>query len=137
MDTSKQYIEMCDCPEIQPEGRSLEDGDYFVRVGIAPMKGQYEVKVYHKHDFQYPEVTCYRIVWLPRQDQWQEMSGLNVWQWGFKFSEWLYDLDDDGDCDFHVRHIHEDLRSHEQLAAGFVMEEKCDKVWNGKWVDRV
>ena len=82
------------------------------------------------------DVEC--AIWLPRQDQLQEMSGLNVWQWGFKFSEWLYDLDDDGDCDFHVRHIHEDLHSHEQLAAGFVMKEKHNKVWNGEeWVNAV
>ena len=120
MDTSETYIKMCDCPEIQKR-KPYNDEYYFeFREGIC-----------HHGDFvSYQEGSI--DIWLPRQDQWQDMGGLNVWQWGFKFSQWLYDLDDDGDCDFHVRHTHEDLHSHEQLAAGFVMKEKYDKVWNGE-----
>ncbi len=101
MDISKQYIEMCDCPEIQ-NGRQHEPLDFW----------QYSP------DSKY--VDHWSQVWLPRQDQLQEMSGMPWVYFDHECCEWLGEFP-----------------TKEQVGIQVVMEEKYDKVWDGKWVDRV
>ncbi len=121
------YIRMCDCPEVQNAhiaagGNLYASRNYSV---VASLRLPWD-KV-HREVF----------IWVPYQHQSQEMLGKELWPLTWDFAGWLYDLDDDGNCDFHVRHEHEDFGSMEQLWLAFVMEEKHNKVWNGKWVDRV
>ena len=122
MDTSEQYIKMCDCEEIQ-EGRPENEGDFFAQDG----------------DPQYVETYCscwsqeFSIdlkktdIWLPRQDQLQEMvidadyamSYLTrIMDWaGITLAKYLLQF-----------------TSMEQLWLAFVMKEKYGKVWDGeKW----
>ena len=137
MDTSKQYIEMCDCPEIQT-GRTLGSGDcYYQRLDKAQSGGFQEgvgIEELHNDYGSLVESGPGRVVWLPRQDQLQEMvhklredkkqfsgnHGLLC-----RFAAWV-DEDSNLPC-----------ASMEQLWLAFLMREKYDKVWDGKWVDRV
>lgn len=121
MDTSKAYIKMCDCPEIQ---------------------GQWMIPPYD-HDFCYNTKDRYftygrnisadtvdDYIWLPRQDQIQEMmqfKDLNVLMcdlWAFHSENLGYVLDN--------------FTSMEQLWLAFYMHEKHGKLWSkdGKWVKR-
>lgn len=54
MDTSEQYIEMCNCPEIQGKKVVIRDKDNFVYIEIKK-------RAYY--------------IWLPRQDHIQDMMG--------------------------------------------------------------
>ncbi len=119
MDTSQEYILMCQkAEEIQKLAKTFPYED---RVEIATSR-----------DYGFP---FYRNIWLPRQDQLQEMVGLSLWPLNCKFSLWLYDHDSDGLIDLHVRHEHE-FYSMEQLWLAFCMFEKYGKVWsNGEWVN--
>ncbi len=117
MDISKQYIEMCDCPEIQT-GRRHEPLDFW----------QYAPDGKH--------VDHWSQVWLPRQDQLQEMVG--GWPTA-GFIEWVgwlgavYGLLCQAKPAGHLNLF----LTGEQLWLAFVMKEKYDKVWKDKWVDRV
>ena len=153
MDTSKTYIKMCEkAEEIQALKRigslihrtktgdilslDLEDGDFFTKpldftlyaVFVAPR----EVEI----DMGYSELNR---VWLPRQDQLQEMVDfkpfysinskenakydLNIFM---RFCEWGY-----GSSIF-VKQPKELFPSMEQLWLAFVMKERYKKVWDGE-----
>ncbi|KKK58601.1 hypothetical protein LCGC14_3042760 [marine sediment metagenome] len=130
MDTSKQYIEMCDCPEIQEPKRSagLVHGDY-----ISPTQrpDQWDIVYDPSKALRYGLLEC---VWLPRQDQLQEMVG-------YKGLPYLltqtFERSVNGESCNYTWNNGEHFTSMEQLWLAFVMKEKYDKVWNGKWVDRV
>ena len=121
MDTSKQYIKMCDCEEVQGEWT------------IPPYPGDY---------FEYGVVTVYWTgykppddfddsIFLPRQDQIQE------WVWNKdgpvsplrlfgRFCAFHFSLGPPELSDFHTP---------EQLWLAFYMYETFGKVWNGEeWV---
>lgn len=76
-----------------------------------------------------------KIIWLPRQDQLQEMIEKHLWQLNFDFIRWLCDEPYDG----HIRHKHLDYTSMEQLWLAFVMRECYNKVWSTEkeeWVSQ-
>ena len=98
MDTSETYIKMCDCEEIQEGTAYLLDGS----------------------DFRTPNG-----IWLPRQDQLQEMVSYigDTWVIEQYFHNYLHSI-----------YTHERKDSMEQLWLAFVMKEKHNKVWDGdKW----
>lgn len=78
MDTSKTYIEMCDCEEIQKQRvrkaprDTWQVGDFYYTA--TPIEGCISV---------HNDASSYGLgvdtVWLPRQDQLQLLSGL-TWQ---------------------------------------------------------
>ena len=115
MDISKQYIEMCDCPEIQGQVNLIP-----LMLTGAPTDNNGIVLGVRNLDI-------IGGVWLPRQDQLQEMvaqdGNLPVW----KVEEWFHNWIPRGARP----------ESFEQLWLAFVMKEKYDKVWDGKWVNRV
>ena len=130
MDTSKQYIEMCDCPEIQEPKRAagLVHGDY-----ISPTQrlDQWDIVYDPSKAFRYGLLEC---IWLPRQDQLQEMvDGDDLFMSICDFAAFVEISCIRARGDFRLRDFH----SMEQLWLAFVMKEKYNKVWNGKWVDRV
>ena len=118
MDTSKEYIKMCDCPEIQGKikydrcsfwARPLINGKYSVWCG------------YHSP----------RDIWLPRQDQIQEMIKTNILDLLNKFYKYVFD---DLSWMFNKDHTIK-FNSMEQLWLAFYMYEKHGKIWNGeKWL---
>ena len=128
MDTSEEYIEMCrKAVEVQewwhnnPHIISEWARSYF----ISPKDGS----LIHYHDFgAYPQHST-GYIWLPRQDQLQDMiweslsthcsNKLNSFMWGvWDFCNTIDDLD-----------------SMERLWFAFVMWEKYRKKWNGRnWI---
>lgn len=136
MDTSKEYIKMCDCPEIQIPPQTIKDGDYYWwsvndDVCVSFTEG-YEDYIVH-HPEQWDWLHGRKIVFLPRQDQLQEMihevreknisisgnHGLII-----EFAYWV-DVDSRLPC-----------ASMEQLWLAFVMKAKFNKIWSGsEWIN--
>ena len=130
MDITKQYIKMCrKAGEIQPQDRGIpshspfKDGDMFA-LG-------HKVTMYdgcsHSEGFIEPEIYNPKCVWLPRQDQLQEMVVDNSLErpWVhlcYQFYKWA--------------HLNwNDFTSMEQLWLAFVMKEKYHKIWTGEgWI---
>ena len=132
MDTSEEYIKMCDCGEVQEEWKP-KDGDWAnserhgsaavfpAAIILGTLLGRF--KADH--------------TWLPRQDQIQEMFT----QWNLGIIHNRFDLrigeicwqNYDGN---YVARYKESIifTSFEQLWLAFYMYEKHNKIWNGeKW----
>lgn len=130
MDTSEQYIKMCDCPEIQ-EQWILKDGDW-----MGSEHGVASVNHINENDEYYSSVKFQLIKegfrWLPRQDQTQEMMPeckcyVCLIERVHKF------LEDNLDGMFEAGIE----RGMEQLWLAFYMWEKHKKIWNGKeWLKK-
>jgi hypothetical protein len=153
MDTSPEYVKMCDCPEIQ-DGWAPSVGDYVWRKytifgevidnALWPDGKRQEVVILHfksSVDGYYHAVNAAgddrtfnsvadmhkaTSIWLPRQDQLQEMVTEG-------FTPCL-DL-----CNLFAWYMHNrpndialEWSSLEQLWLAFVMAEKYGKHWNGE-----
>ena len=125
MDTSAEYVKMCDCPEIQGQ-RGLHGDRWNVLAWHEP-----NLEAHGISDHPPLAVTGHEV-WLPRQDQLQEMLGalcgtweallveLSSWHspWGALHNEYA-----------------SSFKSFEQAWLAFVMHEKHNKHWNGEeWV---
>lgn len=117
MDTSKEYIKMCDCPEIQ-NLKSLEQGNWFQKTyddeSWIVCQGQYTDSV-HIGDFKDED---YKITWLPRQDQLQDFLELDSYKW-FRMC-WNFVEGEPLPV------------SSETIALEIYMREKHNKNWDGK-----
>ncbi len=142
MDISETYIKMCDCPEIQ--GRTFIQGDYYgywyiVEGETLPHGNGWNIWV------DSPEYDVPGGIWLPRQDQLQEMvNTVGILGQLRTLIDWCDDPYGFGSMPFpwqfdklEAWHEHiESLTSMEQLWLAFVMKEKHGKTWNGKeWRD--
>jgi len=119
MDTSETYIKMCDCKEIQELCQWDMEKDFFWLIPIP--------------DKNFPLV---KTVWLPRQDQLQEMVSEYPAHW-VAFLNWserdypikVYDGQERQPLPFWH------FQSMEQLWLAFVMKEKFGKLWDSdNWV---
>ncbi len=136
MDTSETYIKMCDCEEIQEQWKTIP---YQV-----PERNPLDTFKYNQTDqlgnFIY--TTPQGNIWLPRQDQLQEMvndlpeSPKHIINRLYDFADFVHkkpylprrfkDIEKDEACHF--------FASMEQLWLAFVIKEKYNKVWDGeKW----
>ena len=132
------YIKMCDCEEIQ--AHRVNDGDYYHwsvdnKVHIAYTEGYNDYVV--KHPEQWDYLNGRKIIWLPRQDQLQEMveiSDISIKSKCHRLLQaferfCLYTL-----C-YSMGEVTEEssatrkLTSMEQLWLAFVMKELYNKVW--------
>ncbi len=117
MDTSKKYIKMCEkAEEIQRRWEHIQ-GDFYFDGANKKVKNK---------NTTFKLAENYPCIWLPRQDQLQEMIG----------EEWWKIL---GDFVDYITSIHPSVESFEQLWLAFVMWEKYQKVWNdrrGEWVKK-
>ena len=140
MDTSETYIKMCDCEEIQELRREEKhkdtgkwsDGDFWTTVFdsagghvFVACKGN-DAWADEPHYLHHP-IEC---IWLPRQDQLQEMVSKELTKnspiWALKaidakIQKW-YDRGDESWIKY---------TSMEQLWLAFVMKELYSKQWNG------
>ena len=118
MDTSETYIKMCDCPEIQDHRPNIQTLVWCT--GIC-----------HEHGNTYWQKpgrmvfggsSSRKVIWLPRQDQLQEMV-----KWTTPFYHMLIELS----VFYRDTAGIGELSSWEQLWLAFVMKEKHGKVWAG------
>jgi len=146
MDTSNEYIKMCQqAMEIQ-EAHEMVDGDYYYD---GELDYPDDKRVYFIFDGTKATAGTLNIeqwerptddaVWLPRQDQLQDMLMDDFKDYGHivhSFVEYLCDTTDyHGGIRFADVDIYGDFTSFEQLWLAFLMDEKYSKYWNGKdWV---
>ena len=126
MDTSKERILMCEkATEIQKS--NFNDDDFYVDTDIFLGNKLFEVVEYEYDD----------VIWLPRQDQLQEML---IERKGYSKHDALENLLTDFEnwhYDFKMCDMLWVFTSMEQLWLAFVMKEKYNKIWNGKnWIKK-
>ena len=125
MDLSKEYIKMCDCSEIQ--GHKIEEGDYGFYNNEASL-------ITYQADYD-QLAMCHqllsgsdKVIWLPRQDQLQEMleEGFDIIFGDF----YRFASAEEEEHDEALKY-----KSYEQLWLVFVMWEKHRMSWTGsEWV---
>jgi len=157
MDTSETYIKMCEKANEVQDAWKPEKGDFiygntlayldlegdklFVygdwielsdkyQTGWSAWDGPNNCKKCNEHGSD-DDIDFIPGVWLPRQDQLQEMIGstdpfdsttLDCWN---SFRDWVI-----RQCECRG------IKTHEQYWLSFVMKEKYNKIWNGKdWVN--
>lgn len=137
MDISEQYIKMCDCPEIQESGHSPITGDFYSYKRYGKYRWQSVIGYANEHH------TIGHPIWLPRQDQVQNMCREHFAQkMGSKrpHDEWFPKGDIglgyvfNGFMKFASDYMREIYNSFEQLWLTFYMYEKHGGIWDGeKW----
>jgi hypothetical protein len=144
MDTSTIYIEMCKkATDIQQNWLNHDtEGDFAVpsktvriynrfwelqsnKVLIVGNDDEYDLTITKQGD-----INKTGAIWLPRQDQLQEMIGGNTQAQFIEFFQYT--------CNWDVEFFCRDSITFEQLWLSFVMKEKYNKTWDGvDWVKRV
>lgn len=127
MDKSSLYIKMCESAKVIQKQWKPEFGDFFVSMSLGltspcqPIVSDLEKKVAY--------LKTIKAVWLPRQDQLQEMVIENYampWDLAIAFSNVLMGEN---------ASYFEKFDSMEKLWLAFVMLEKYKKKWkDGEWV---
>ena len=121
---------MCDCKEVQDVRPFIADMDNNRHLGCTPTG-----------DFYYGFRE--KIVWLPRQDQLQEMLGETHSVRPISLVGFLHQvLNEDLTCTEEVpcngcveeAKYWRSFGSMEKLWLAFVMKEKFNKAWDGKWL---
>ena len=121
MDTSKKYIKMCE--------KAVEVQKLWI-----PKRGDFIVEPAKKDSALIISASLNRMfpmdIWLPRQDQLQEICPYKYPEYVFRFYDFLqkeFIYKDEWIC--------LDSFSMEQLWLAFVMKEKWNKIWDGQnWV---
>jgi hypothetical protein len=137
MDTSTEYLKMCDCPEIQDfrkEYGQWQDGD-FAADKAAPRDISFHCS---ECDHEYGAEFQLDCIWLPRQDQLQEMVDWKdmrlIIEWRsvtHRFEWWADNPFSITALDYRAK-----VESLEQAWLHLVMYRKYGKRWSGKgWVD--
>ena len=136
MDTSKQYIKMCDCPEIQEGWEHCKIvGDWYVveedfTSEDDPAHGFYtEIYINIIGSYEEQSLASFKTIWLPRQDQligmlnWTNARGIiiELEQYCLRNPDYMNQFNAN--------------KSMEQLWLAFVMWELHGKQWDGeKWI---
>jgi len=154
MDISKEYIKMCDCPEIQGLWK-YEKGDwfadkYFDKCGAGVIEStlvdEYIGDNWNTIASRITEFNLCQSIWLPRQDQLQEMyitthdyKGMATIKDEASFPQslihsiWFFAFETDGGGDYAgVNEYAHQFTSMEQLWLAIVMQMKHNKTWNGE-----
>ena len=144
MDTTKQNILMCEKAIGVQRSWVPQKGDwYYAEGGEVNVKSRYGYSIYidelkvgegriflygnnygdgyhHPNDMEYN-----KRIWLPRQDQLQEMYGTVGKNTLWRFCKFVFEPPN-------VRKYCHQFTSIEQLWLAFIMKEKYSKIWNGK-----
>ena len=120
MDISKEYIKMCvAAKELQKQWKCKGGDFYSFDGGISTLIGG--------------SVPFKKSIWLPRQDQLQEMLSkeyVDCFAMLTDFCRWQVKED------YYLEDLFAGNESMEQLWLIFVMKEEFDKTWDGKnWVN--
>ena len=145
MDVSQEYILMCQkATEIQEywQENQVEDGDFYAKSPYSD-GDMNNVRIHKKFSGILYDIICEsNFVWLPRQDQLQEMIGI----YPKPFALFSFFNKKDYTTDKYIR-ISLNMKkpqypinifnSFEQLWLVFVMKEKYNKKWNGKTWEKI
>ena len=126
MDTSKEYIKMCDCEEIQKQHYLLSDEELYA----YPIHSHPDNTIYLHCQRSLGHKERLEVIWLPRQDQLQSMFKLCSFSLLMKFCR-AYNLQEPY-CSSDHNVVFFDAWSIEALWLMFFMKEKHNKIWNGK-----
>lgn len=118
MDTTKEYIKMCGCEEIQNQKPSC--------IGLDRISRASSCSYGNGSNFWFTGTAGVdNFIWLPRQDQLQEMVCKTSYIPCFALTEWI---GEQGDFDYEL------YTTEEQRWLAYVMKEKYNKTWNvNKW----
>ena len=128
MDTSEQYIKMCEkAEEIQALWEAPRKQDWCAPRGVSH-PDYFGVDIYNSFVFGTGPNIKEQAIWLPRQDQLQEMVG-------YKGLPYLltqaFERSVNGGATSYIWGNGKHFTSMEQLWLAFVMGERYHKVWNG------
>jgi hypothetical protein len=127
MDKSSHYIKMCESAKVIQKQRKPEFGDFFVSMSLGLTSPCQTIVSDLEKKASY--LKTIKAVWLPRQDQLQEMvieKYATPWDLAIAFSNVLM-----GDKTSYF----DNFDSMEKLWLAFVMLENCRKKWkDGDWV---
>lgn len=128
MDTSKEYIDMCEkAKELQHscDEKTLKFIHHIVNWHINE-HFEYSFRTF----FVKKEDDCsLQLIWLPRQDQLQDMM-----EYEYPIADLQISLNNFIDDDSSILN---EIKSMEQLWLAFVMKKKHNKEWDGKnWVKK-
>jgi hypothetical protein len=131
MDVSENYIKMCEkAAEVQdrkPKNIEFTSNVYFGQLTLESRP------VPHLFTISDPLLVDEDSVWLPRQDQLQEMVIYKSEDKTLKYRMWM--LVTEFDIWKNGKGCSDTYESLEQLWLAFVMKENYQKVWNGEdWV---
>ena len=127
MDKSSPYIKMCESATVMQKQWKPEFGDFFVSMSLGLISQSEPITSDLEKKKSY--LKTIEAVWLPRQDQLQDMvieKYATPWDLAIAFSNVLMDDNESyfDKCD-----------SMEKLWLAFIMLEKCKKRWkDGEWV---
>ncbi len=133
MDISETYIDMSDCPDIQLSQKPLVRGNWYVR------KQNHSFLLVR--DGAMLDTPHYSWIWLPLQDQLQNMMDLPLFDLLsrfslFVFSELSREKHERGQTDMvGINSYSLQFTTPVQLWLAFVMKERYGKVWsNSEWI---
>ena len=127
MDTSEQYIRMTDCPEIQDCRPDIQGLVWCTGICHEKLDTYWQ----KPGPLVFPGPNSRKVVWLPRQDQLQDMvrhhHRCDIQSWLVEdFASWCRNR----------RSLIARETSMEQLWLGFVKHDKFEKVWDEEaWVN--
>ena len=128
MDTTPKYIKMCEMSgEIQKRWGKKHGDTYYVLCTRYNETDSYIDKFSNSSYEMYKVVkrgSTDKCVWLPRQDQLQEMIGTGVFLVLEAFNQFVFHE--------YGPYCVKTFHSREQLWLAFVMKEKFNKVWDDK-----
>jgi len=143
MDTSKEYIEMCGkATEIQ-KNIKVELGTFYFSKQSNEEYNNYVYSMFDRWDEEYNDDA----VWLPRQDQLQEMlNGIGMSKKAkFRYHNMIHILYTrylSNKSSVEIMDYWRQFKSMEQLWLAFVMIEKYNKIWitnklgHGDWYNQ-
>jgi hypothetical protein len=127
MDKSSEYIKMCESAKVIQKQWKPEFGDFFVSMSLGLTSACQTIASDLEKKVSY--LKTLKAVWLPRQDQLQDMVIENYatsWDLAIAFSNVL--MSDNAS-------YFDNFDSMEKLWLAFVMLEKYNKKWKkGEWV---
>ena len=129
MDTSEKYIKMCDCIEVQGCKSGLDRNDFFrINYDNIPDLTNFVFFVTgHIGDLSVGK----EAIWLPRQDQTQEMIDNPSGIWVHRHNRFHFFVSIESKLDHSWALVHD---TQEKAWLAFYMHEKHGKVWDGeKW----
>ena len=136
MDTTLQYAKMCRKAQDIQELWARDDGDFYLETA-GPMPALHGVYVWRKGETN--EKAIHERVWMPRQDQLQNMVVCSNNAENVRYHEIAYFiLQDFADWFQSCEHCEDMMKldSREKMTLCWVMHVVYSKVWDGcGWVD--